>query len=151
MAEDALQSVSPDLLSDDEIEWTKATSKNGVVYEYGVRKSDLEGDNRDAERAAINKEEDPEPRRDVFNVNWTVQNDNYWRPTSNSGSMRISRYMLRRASNGVYQLDITNTTGWMFWFHDASGDSYFLSTPRNGDHYLRYRSQRPNIVAVSRP
>ena len=30
-----------DVPSDAEIEWTKATSKNGVEYEYGVKKSDL--------------------------------------------------------------------------------------------------------------
>lgn len=41
MTETKLPDPSVDAPSDDEIEWTKATSEKGVAYEYGVKKSDL--------------------------------------------------------------------------------------------------------------
>lgn len=41
MAETIVPDPSVGLPTDDEIEWTKATSEKGVAFEYGIKKSDL--------------------------------------------------------------------------------------------------------------
>jgi len=47
-----------------------------------------------------------------------------------------------------YCLHFTNNGGYGFTFYDESGDSYFVTTLRNGDHYFEYNSAKPNIIGV---
>jgi hypothetical protein len=48
----------------------------------------------------------------------------------------------------AFRFEFTNTGAWNFTFRDAAGDEYSVSTVFNGDHFFRYNSKQPNIVAV---
>lgn len=129
-------------IADDSIQWTNTTSKNGVPFEVGIRKT---------EHSIKRKSE--EVHGDVAEwaweaVYWPVDDSNRWKATSKEFEKRlfISRYKLYPYSGPLYEytLEFTNTHGWDFKFEDEAGDQYEV----NGSHWVRYTSDEPAIVWV---
>ena len=82
-------------------------------------------------------------------VHWPVGSTN-WKTTDDTSRLLISRYRLY-ANNGFiwdYKLEFTNTGGSDFEFMDETGDVYNVFAILDGDHYVRYNSEMPTIVAV---
>ncbi|KZT38116.1 hypothetical protein SISSUDRAFT_1047478 [Sistotremastrum suecicum HHB10207 ss-3] len=134
-------------VDDESIEWIKATSNNGVPIEYGILKAQYSP--QDISAFAARNANARHGGRPSANVYWPVL-DGIWRNPGGASALGISRYRLFRTS-GIwrYRLEITNTRGWNFHFHDQSGDYYNLDTFFNGTHYLRYNSNQPTILAVT--
>ena len=91
-------------------------------------------------------------------VNWPVAHAgawDEWKATGDDvrGTARITRYNLYKygtpSDNWNYMLQFTNEDTYHYYFTDQEGDTYSVNTFRNGDHYLRYNSNAPNIVRVS--
>ena len=49
----------------------------------------------------------------------------------------------------AYRINFYNSTGWHFTFKDESGDTYGITTIRNGWHYIDYNSDKPIMIGVS--
>ena len=117
-----------------DIMWTKATSKNGVPFEFGVRKT---------------KDQIPTVKGGggTVAVNWPVGDDT-WKPVTNV--LGISQYKVHdnRPSVYDYRLEFINTATWDFKFWDEAGDSYRVNTYSIGDHFVRYNSNQPTIKIV---
>ena len=82
-------------------------------------------------------------------VRWPV-GDISWKATDDASRLLISRYKLY-TNNGLlwdYKLEFTNTGGSDFDFMDEAGDVYNVFAILDGDHYVRYNSEKPTIVAV---
>jgi len=120
-----------DLPSD--IKWTKATSKNGVPFEFGVRQTGAPPTVKGG--------------GGTVRVDWPVADDN-WKAVTNV--LGISYYKLHgnRPSNYAYKLEFSNTATWNFIFWDEEGDSYSINTYSIGNHYVRYNSTLPTIKMV---
>ncbi|KAH9953278.1 hypothetical protein BC827DRAFT_164265 [Russula dissimulans] len=132
-------------IDDDGIEWTNATSKNGVLFEIGIKKTDLEvtvKDHRGGSTQAANP---------FFHVNWPVGDDT-WKSTSGELNRDwISRYKLPDNPPSIYyRLHITSVTRRTatYVFTDEADDSYTLKVHSVGDHTVRYFSEKPTIVRV---
>ncbi|KAL1694557.1 hypothetical protein GGG16DRAFT_110262 [Schizophyllum commune] len=143
-----------DVPSDAEIEWTKATSKNGVEYEYGVKKSNL---GKLAESAIAGAKDGATAlgANNHIDVDWRVQNDDEWQQTSSdfANQVGISSYMVRPTSSFMvfytHRLDVTVVRCQTWYFRDRSGDVYALEAFLSGEHYVRYRSSNPDIDRVT--
>lgn len=136
-------------VDDSGIQWIKAVSKNGVPFEYGTRKSDLASESIKTAGTPEGLEHGAQAaiEGDWTTVNWPV-GENTWNDTV--GLYGISRYALYY--NGIpnifsYTLDFTNTAFLSFDFQDESGDVYPVLTARNSDHWLKYNSKAPIIIA----
>jgi len=85
-----------------------------------------------------------------ISVNWPVDDDS-WKPAGGELYNIISDYKLH--DNGwsawSWRLDLRFPmyVG-DFQFYDQSGDCYDLSVTLDGDHYIRYNSKQPTIIAV---
>jgi len=132
------------------IEWTKATSKNGVPFEVGfvgIKKTDSKVTVKD------NREDFTRATSPHFPINWPVGDDT-WKWTSGELNRDwISRYKLHdnRPSIYDYRLDITSVASRSvtYVFTDETFDSYSFKVNSEGDHYVRYNSDRPTIVGVN--
>lgn len=91
------------------------------------------------------------------NVNWAPAHAggwDEWKDTDQDvqNQIAITRYNLYKYGQGLtfynYMLQITNTENWNFIFYDGTGDGYHLSTWRNGNHYLRFNSDKPTIEFI---
>jgi len=139
---------------DDGIEWTQAISQNGRRFEIGIKKSEHSKE-RPSEVATEEENQvlmtDPQGRAsDWTKVNWRVGDDT-WNDTTGSISSIITRYKLYY--NGFpniysYTLEFSNKLYSEFFFMDESGDKYQVVTWRDGDHWLKYNSDKPTIVSV---
>ena len=49
----------------------------------------------------------------------------------------------------AYRINFYNSKGWHFTFKDESGDTYGITTIRNGWHYIDYNSDKPIMIGVS--
>jgi len=83
-------------------------------------------------------------------VYWEVGDDSWKDAQQEIQDLGISRYRLYPSSAPFeeYVLEFTNTQGWTFRFFDQSDDFYDCFTFFNGDHLIRYSSDRPTIVSV---
>jgi len=104
--------------NDDGIQWTKATSKNGVPFEFGTKKTEhpIDGQNAGEERQALAAASDQR-----ISVHWPVGDDT-WKGTG-TGELYNIISMITAGLHGV--------------------DVYF-----EGDHYVRYNSKKPTIRTV---
>lgn len=48
----------------------------------------------------------------------------------------------------AYRINFYNSKGWHFTFIDESGDTYGITTIRNGWHYIDYNSDKPIVIGV---
>lgn len=119
-----------------DIEWTEATSKNGVPFRYGVEKKKTET------KVEASVSDGP------INVNWPVAPTNAWVPVDVFGIWQYSLVGTTPGGLFNYLLTFTNQNGWDYSFKDESGDTYSVATIRNGDHILQYNSAQPTIVQV---
>lgn len=127
--------------NDDSIQWMTATSKNGVPFEFGVRK--------DAEVPESRASGEPIESGSPIPVYWEVGNDTWKSTTGEVLGRGIRRYRLY--PNGPvysYILEFTNTQGYSFTFWDESEDYYKVTTIINGNHYVKYNSDKPTIIYV---
>jgi len=133
-------------VDNDGIEWTKATSKNGVPFEVGIKRTNLKATAKD------HREDFTQATSPFFRVNWPVGDDT-WKWTSGKLNRDwISRYKLHdnRPSIYDYRLDITSVARPVTYkFMDETYDTYSLSVFLEGDHYVRYNSEKPTIVGVN--
>jgi hypothetical protein len=128
---------------DHDIEWTKVTSKNGLPYEIGIKKTDKierEGETSQLLMAGGSGR---------IRVHWPV--DSYGITTSDVANIGISQWHLMQATVQApysFILSFYVTQGWHFSFEDEAGDIYGVTTIFNGGHTLRYNSHKPTIVSV---
>ncbi|KAJ1334050.1 hypothetical protein MN608_04049 [Microdochium nivale] len=153
--------------------WRKAKTSRGKDFEVGNKLSDIvaavealkkrkkqpqpqlqqQQANAGAEGISngLETEAEVEPEADWVGVYWPVGDDSWKQVSQAVRDIGISRYRLY--FNGhpnaySYTLYFTNTKGWSFDFKDDSNDVYTVSTIINGDHYVKYNSDAPNINAV---
>jgi hypothetical protein len=133
----------PVQVDDDAIQWESFTSEKGNKYDVGYLKSAPPADGADAMTATSNK------HAFGITVDWPVGTVAYTDATITARAA-ITRYMLVKY-DGFYEfkLEFDNTEHYNYRFHDETGDSYKVNTFRNGGHFVRYDSARPNIVYVT--
>jgi len=125
--------------------WKEFISKNGNKYEVGyLKKLNLEDD------AASNKG----LGKSDFGicVSWPVGTDRYKNTTPKVDSVAsISRYALYDQNGTIYKyiLYFTNSQRYNYYFYDETGDHYQVNTFRDGNHYVRFNSNKPNITFFS--
>lgn len=121
------------------IHWHEFASRHGQKFEVGYLD---EGD-------ALAHDERKTPFG--IGVSWPV-GDSRWKATTSVVKQRaaITRYALYQTS-GQYQyiLYFTNTEHYNYYFYDETGDYYQCNTFRNGDHWVRYNSNMPDIVYIT--
>jgi len=141
------------LPDDDGIQWTKATSKNGVPFEFGVLKTNRLVESTDEENTGDKGEvlTATYPRHSVY---WPVGDESTWIDLGPPVAVYITRYKLYRNTWSMWswRLDVTVTgaSGFTYSFTDKTGDTYDILIMVQGDHYVRYNSKQPTIVYVQR-
>ncbi len=144
----AESSQSDSIFDEDAIYWKEFRSKFGKKYEIGYQKKyDLFED----EKLQLA----PAPTKEPFGISvvWTVATNQDWINTP--GTVRrtsaITRYALYKYNrhNYAYLLYITNTLHYNYYFYDETGDYYQINCFRNGDHWVRYNSEKPEIIYFS--
>ena len=124
------------------IVWEKKISKNGKEYHVGYHK--------DAEKLETLSDKPP------FNiaVNWPATDNDHWivQDSSFIAETGISRYSLnkKRPWYKIYKkiLNFTCQVHYDYYFTDETGDIYECNVYRNGNHYVQYNSDKPNIMNV---
>ncbi|KAL8877709.1 MAG: hypothetical protein Q9198_004322, partial [Flavoplaca austrocitrina] len=86
-------------------------------------------------------------------VNWPFDKNDDWKSTRNDvqDTAAITRYSFYSSSSPIYDyvLEITNTVDYNYRFYDQTGDSYQINTYEEGDHLVRYNSEKPNVVFIT--
>ncbi|KAI1758204.1 hypothetical protein F4782DRAFT_17527 [Xylaria castorea] len=89
-------------------------------------------------------------------VDWTRTGALDWKATSKEvqDKAAITQYMLKEHSTDSdgdihCTLHFTNTEHYGYHFYDHTGDKYWVSTWRNGDHSVGYYSKKPDINYVT--
>lgn len=133
--------------------WTEFTSSNGKRYQVGTVPQD-----RSAGRgpAAGTWDEDVTASGPKFGIalDWKVQpaGQSKWKNTTSDveGRAKLTRFKITQ-DNGLvfkYQLEITNTDTYNYFFYDEEGDAYQINTFSKGDHWVNYNSEHPTIAYV---
>ena len=127
------------------------TSQSGKKYEVGYpkeggySKEDIE-DTLNASNAG-NLDQNS-ANSEYATLVWTVNGDS----TTSRAAMNIGIVggYVNKGSGKIYDCQVTfsNTEGMSFRFMDQSGDTYWCSAPRNGNHYINYNSDKPSIIGV---
>ncbi|WP_452598257.1 hypothetical protein [Pontimicrobium sp. MEBiC01747] len=133
-------------LNENDFIWREFKSAKGHTFKVGHPKS-----------AGYTEETlDKELNIASENSNWIAvdwRDDNRYHDTKAEVSGRgISRYRLSYDSSAwfySYKLDFTNTRGSYYEFIDATGDTYRVSTPKNGNHYVSFNSSNGTIVKIN--
>ncbi|EME80053.1 uncharacterized protein MYCFIDRAFT_77842 [Pseudocercospora fijiensis CIRAD86] len=137
-------------VDDGSVHWSQATSKKGVTFEIG-RAINAAGP------GTINAKTDGEGDKPPFgvSVDWTL-GSSAWKPTDASvkTTAYISQYALYSYTGILpydYILYFTNIgdKNYDYHFHDATGDAYEVKCFGDGDHYVRYKSQKPEILFIT--
>jgi hypothetical protein len=128
------------------------TNGSGNKYEVGYpRAAGYTRQSIEAEIAAVNERLGTSAASDAVTFNtlqWFVDGDS----TTSRAAIKtgiVGGYVNR--DPGIiynYQLNFANSSGFGFTFIDQTNDTYFCSTPRNGNHYVNYNSKQPSIVGV---
>lgn len=110
-----------------DIQWERATSKNGVAYETTVRPAGFK----------------------TVEVNWPVGDDS-WKDPGAARTLGITGYILKKRPGFFdYILHIiTEKEGVKYAFTDEEPDSYTLTCNTIGEHSVSYNSKRPTIKYV---
>ncbi|EUC56774.1 hypothetical protein RSOL_196130, partial [Rhizoctonia solani AG-3 Rhs1AP] len=132
------------------IQWRKATTARGKKFEIGFLPNDTP-----------KPKPKPKPTYPLtlpdfgIDMHWDVDRnggEDNWKPTKPEIRDRaaITRYNLYDQKGETYRyiLQFTNTAHYDYYFFDESGDSYENNTYRNGDHFVRYNSDRPTIIYI---
>jgi len=89
-------------------------------------------------------------------VDWRRQGTMNWNATSKTvqDTAAITQYILKEHSTDSdgdihCTLYFSNTEHYGYHFYDHTGDKYWVSTWRNGDHSVYYYSQKPNINYIT--
>lgn len=132
------------------IEWVKADSSEGKKFEVGIPAGSGPAPNAPDTVAVAGLFTRLNPFG--ITVNWTVDNGSEtWNNTSDEvkKTTGITRYRLL-SPNGFYRyrLEFTNVENYNYTFSDETGDTYGVNTWSNGDHSVRYDSQKPNDEPV---
>lgn len=133
------------LPDDDRIQWTKATSKFGKPFEYGVLKTTVESEEKSQAHVAQPNVWHP--------VNWPViPPTNNWVPVGMplAAYTQVQRYRTFVNPPGVFQFrfEFTNMGPYTYTFQDQDGDQFVVNTFVIGDYSFQFNSEQPNIVAV---
>jgi hypothetical protein len=135
----------PDAKVDEkDIYWKEKRTESGKKYEVGYLKSNIVFENDEASRLGDKKDFG-------IGVNWPIGEANWNYTDSNIRSRAaITRYCLYNQQGETYQyrLIFTNTEHYDYYFYDETGDRYEVDTFRNGDHFVRYNSENPDIVYI---
>jgi len=127
-----------------EPKYEKSTSQKGAAYEIGRPNvpEPLVDDDRVGSKQSFR-----------VAVNWTVGADAWIdTPLDIRNTTAIWRYKLHLSSSpfSKYVLEISITDDhYDYYFGDATGDAYPLSTWVAGDHLVRYSSDKPTITQIS--
>lgn len=142
-----------DIKETDEHIVLEGETSSGAKYEIGYPKDS--GYTKENVGESIEKTEQGLTSSDGFEeINWQVghaPSENYTSREAvaigiNSGSGQVQKDP--SAVQYTYRCIFTNTKGWSFTFKDESGDTYWISTSRNGTHHFDYNSTKPNMVGV---
>lgn len=136
-------------------EWETSKSKDGASYRVGRGK--IDGESLVPLTADAGKK-DVVPLMGIWgkedfgiSVDWTVEDR--WKDTSADvvDTAAITAYKLSKCDEIIYKycLKFTNTKHYNYRFFDETGDGYQVDTWANGDHYVQYNSDKPNIKYVS--
>lgn len=136
-----MKSETLNQVDEKQIHWKEMKSRNGVSYEVGYEN---EADLKQALAQA------PVQSKSDFGicVDWPVGDSN-WKQTKPNvvQTAAITSYALYQNSGAYkYILYFTNTQNYNYFFYDETGDHYQVNTFRNGSHYVRFNSQKPNIT-----
>ncbi|MBD0319544.1 MAG: hypothetical protein ICV87_04375 [Gemmatimonadetes bacterium] len=128
------------------------TSGAGNTYEVGYPKAaGYTSENLEAEIASASEKRSGSASAEAATFSpllWVVDGDS----TTSRAAIKtgiVGGYV--NTDRGIiynYQLNFANSSGFGFTFKDLSDDTYFCSTPRNGNHYVNYNSSRPSMVGV---
>lgn len=121
------------------IAYPKNSQQNRTAEEEAALKSELE-------KKATSASDDVEAKVMV----WWEPGGGWHEAEKAVKDLGISRYSIVPDGTipNTYTLNVTNTKGWFFRFTDLTGDTYPLTTVRNGDHWLVYMSMGPTIIRV---
>jgi hypothetical protein len=124
------------------IVWEKRISKNGKEYHVGYPKIDEKTENL---QNKVPFEVDVNWPRTDGEGDWIVQSGSFITTTA------ISRYkLLKQPWYKIYGtvLHFTCQEHYDYYFTDESGDIYNCNVYANGNHYVQYNSDRPNIMHI---
>jgi hypothetical protein len=126
------------------------TNDSGKKYEVGYPKAaGYTKENIEAEIANANEKLKANASSDESTFQtlvWVVNGDS---TTSRAAiDIGIVGGYVDRDPNNKCQLNFANSKGWGFTFIDQTGDTYFCSTFRDGNHYVNYTSAKPTIIGV---
>lgn len=130
----------------DKIVWKEMKSEQGKTFEVGFLESETKSDEANLACANLSGFH--------IDVNWPV-GDASWKYFKEGDKefdvAAIHRYTLHRYSGPTYDyiLEFSNDKHYNYAFCDEGGDIYTCNTFRNGDHFVRYNSDKPTIVAIS--
>jgi len=139
-------------LDDGSIEWKTFTKDDGTTYQVGTRKR--EGGARPEGARVAKEQSEPSNFRGIA-VDWHLAPNDDWKEATKEvkDTVSISRYYLMRLAGGLYhyELGFTNTRHWDFHFWDSVPGStpYQVDTYWNRDHWVRFKSDNPNISYIT--
>lgn len=132
-------------IDENSIRWEKFKSKKGEKYEVGYLK---ESNLSEEKKAEILTKSDF-----GIAVSWPVGDKTWKSPNPDTQNIAaITNYTLCQQDKGEYYqyiLWFINTEHYNYYFYDETGDYYQVNTFRNGQHYVRYNSLKPNIAYIS--
>ncbi|KAK4504830.1 hypothetical protein PRZ48_002792 [Zasmidium cellare] len=122
------------------IHWEQSNSLNGHAFEIGYIS--------DSPPSTLSK------TNFGIAVDWPVSSSHDWHSVTDDVKARaaITQYALYQQDEGSkykYILYFTNYEHYDYYFYDETGDRYEVNTYRNGDHYVRFNSERPKIAYVT--
>ncbi|KAL9011250.1 MAG: hypothetical protein Q9180_009210 [Flavoplaca navasiana] len=133
-------------LDETNIKWQPAMSTKGVPFEIGVKSY------RDTVHHSCETTANPKGDFGLV-VNWPFDKNDDWKSTRNDvqDTAAITRYSLYSSSSPIYDyvLEITNMVDYNYRFYDQTGDSYQINTYEEGDHLVRYNSEKPKVVFIT--
>ncbi|KAF7190359.1 hypothetical protein HII31_08277 [Pseudocercospora fuligena] len=137
-------------VDDGSVHWSQATSKKGITFEIG-RAINAAGP------GTINAKTDGNGDKPAFgvSVDWRL-GSSAWEPTDASveATAYISQYALY-SYTGILPYDyiiyFTNVgdKNYDYHFYDATGDAYEVNCFGDGGHYVRFKSEKPEILFIT--
>lgn len=150
------------------IQWEAHKSEKGVPFEVGRDKAesgkvpdksaggvagvlDEQGEGP-SQVAALFEDKDPFTIAVDWPVVGTYSSTAPWISTTDhvKKTAGITRYRLCKSTSVAFQyiLEITNTESYNYRFRDESRDAYKIDTWVRSDHWVKYNSNNPKIVAI---
>lgn len=148
MKDEATSNVETITIDEETYYLKECVSKNGNKYQVGYLNEE------DALKDASHSYGNLESKSTFFQeVDWPVENPQTWVTITSEEieTTEITRYSLSdnyRMSYYDYRLLFTNLKHYDYYFVDEDGDIYECNTYRNGNHYIRYNSNKPTIKMV---